>query len=143
MNIAFARYREAEVLGASPVELVHLLYRGAIESVSMARRHLADGSAPGAIAGRSHQITRAWEILQELSGTLDHEKGGELSRNLAELYVYIQQRLIEANAEQADAPLAEAEALLTTLADAWKAITPASAPPPPVGPAPPQVGMSA
>jgi flagellar protein FliS len=143
MNIAFARYMEAEVMGASPVELVHLLYRGAIESVGAARRHLAAGAAAGAIAARSRQITRAWQILQELSQTLNHEKGGQLSRNLAELYAYMQRRLIEANAEQADAPLAEAEALLTTLADAWKAITPASAPPPGVGSASPQVGLSA
>lgn len=126
-----ARYLEAEVLGANPLELVNLLYRGAIESVGAARRHLAANAMPGAISARSRQITRAWDILQELSGTLDHGPGGELSRNLAELYAYIQLRLLEGNGQQVDAPLAEAEALLTTLADAWKEIAPLSAALPP------------
>ena len=114
----FDRYLETEILSADPIKLVSLLYRGAIESVSAARRHLASG----AILERSQQINRAWEILQELAGSLDHAHGGELSRNLGELYGYVQQRLLEANAQQSDAPLAEAEALLTTLAEAWRGI---------------------
>ncbi|MSV35605.1 MAG: flagellar protein FliS [Bryobacterales bacterium] len=55
--------------------------------------------------------------------SLDHTAGGELSRNLVELYAYMQTRLIDANTNQADPPLAEVERLLTTLADAWRAAT--------------------
>jgi flagellar protein FliS len=123
----FDRYIETEILSADPVKLVNLLYRGALDSVAAARRHLAGGE----ILERSRQITRAWEIVQELSETLNHEQGGEVSRNLAELYHYIQVRLLQANAQQADAPLAEAETLLATLAEAWREV-PASAAPVPV-----------
>ena len=57
--------------------------------------------------------------VSELECSLDHATGGDISRNLAELYRYIRQRLTEGNFRQKDAPLAEAESLLKTLAEAW------------------------
>ena len=123
-NIRFQQYLEAEVLGSDPVKLVHLLYRGALDAVGAARRHLAGGN----IQERSRQITKAWEIVQELARSLNHDRGGDLSRDLAELYAYIQQRLLDANARQIDQPLAEAEKLLTTLEEAWKSVKPPTAP---------------
>lgn len=117
-NGTFARYLESEVLSADPVKLVNLLYRGAVDATAAARRHLAAGE----IGQRSQQILRVWDILQELSRSLDHERGAGISRQLVELYAYMQQRLLDANAQQADAPLAEVEALLTTLAEAWREV---------------------
>ena len=109
-------YLEAEVLGADPVTLVHMLYRGAIEAVGEARKYLA----VGAIRERSRQITKAWEIVHELTVSLDNEQGGEISQRLGELYRYMHARLMEANVRQADAPLAEVESLLNTLCEAWR-----------------------
>src|SRR5580658_7300789 len=94
----FVQYLEAEVLGADPVKLVNLLYRGALEAIGAARRYLAAGD----ILRRSRQISRAWEILLELLRSLDRERGGELGTRLAALYIYMQQRLIEANVQQTD-----------------------------------------
>jgi flagellar protein FliS len=115
----FDRYLESEVLSADPVKLVNMLYRGATDAVASARRALAEGS----IADRSKQLMKAWEILHELSQVLDHEKGGELAQRLAALYEYMQSRLLEANAEQKDAPLAEVEGLLVTLGEAWRELS--------------------
>jgi flagellin-specific chaperone FliS len=42
-----------------------------------------------------------------------------VAASLAELYVYIHKRLGDANIEQSDVPLAEAEKLLNTLLEAW------------------------
>jgi flagellar secretion chaperone FliS len=112
------QYLEAEVLGADPLKLVSLLYRGASEAVAAARRHLAARQ----IAQRSQQINRAWAILFELLQSLDRKRGGELVTRLAGLYTYMQQRLIEANLQQTDAPLAEVEQLLATLGEAWQSI---------------------
>jgi flagellar protein FliS len=112
------QYLEAEVLGADPLKLVSLLYRGASEAVAAARRHLAARE----IAQRSEQINRAWAILFELLQSLDRKQGGELVTRLTGLYAYMQQRLIEANLQQTDAPLAEVEQLLATLGEAWQSI---------------------
>lgn len=114
-NTTYDRYLEAEVLSADPVKLVWLLYRGALDAVRAARRLLEERD----IRGRCREINRAWGILQELAGTLKHENGGDISRNLAALYAYMQTRLIEANAKQAGAPLEEVENLLGTLVEAW------------------------
>jgi flagellar protein FliS len=115
VNTNYDTYLEAEVLGADPMKLVHMLYRGAAEAVASARRHLVSGD----IRRRSRQVTKCWEILQELNQTLDHERGGHISKNLCELYTYMQRRLLEGNIEQIDAPLAEVETLLGTLSEAW------------------------
>ncbi len=118
-NTVSERYLEAEVLNADPVKLVAILFRAAGDSVAAARRHLQNGE----IRERSRRITKASEILNQLMFSLDHSNGGDLSRSLVELYAYMQTRLIEANARQTDAPLAEVEDLLKVLAEGWREVT--------------------
>ena len=120
----YEHYLESEVMGADPVKLVYLLYRGALDSVGAARRYLAAGD----IAQRSRQIQKAWDILQELVHSLDRRQAEKLSSQLAALYVYMQQRLIDANIQQADEPLAEVERLLAPLAEAWRSLQTSAAP---------------
>lgn len=111
-------YLETRVLSADPLELVRLLYYAATSAVRDARRQLEEG----AILARSRSVTKACGILTELLSVLDRERGGEIARRLAELYDYMQRRLLEANSRQADAPLAEVLGLLSTLLDAWEGI---------------------
>ena len=108
-------YLESKILSADPMELIRLLYDGALRAIRNARVHLANNE----IAERSRAISKAMAILTELSGSLDHAAGGEISRNLARLYNYMQERLLEANLHQADQPLAEVLDLLQVLAEAW------------------------
>jgi flagellar protein FliS len=110
-------YLETEVMSADPLTLVHMLYRGAIEAVELAWKHLAAGS----IRERSRQILKAWDILQELNKVLDRERGGNISQRLGQLYGYMQARLLEANTQQMDGPLVHVETLLNTLCEGWRA----------------------
>ena len=112
------QYLEARVMSASPVELVRMLYEAATQSVREARSHLAAGD----IAARSREISRAAAVLIELHSSLDPDKGGDLALRLGTLYDYMERRLLEANQQQADAPLAEVLDLLTTLAQGWSAV---------------------
>ena len=111
-------YLESRVLTADPLELVNLLYQACTQAVRDARCHLAEGR----IAERSQQINKACEIVIELAAALDHERGGEISQRLALLYDYMQRRLLEANMQQSDAPLADVLGLLSTLSEAWAGI---------------------
>jgi flagellar protein FliS len=111
----YQAYVEDEILTADPIKLVQILYRGAMEAVFDARAQLARRD----IKGRSAAVTKAVEILAELSSSLDHERGGELSAHLAALYDFAQRRLLAGNQEQVDGPLAEAERVLKTLEEAW------------------------
>ena len=121
---ANAAYLESRVLSADPVELIRLLYQGASGAVRDARRHLD----VGAIADRSRSISKACGVLAELISSLDRERGGEIAQRLGQLYDYMHARLIEANLQQADAPLAEVLGLLATLSEAWEAVGPAAKP---------------
>lgn len=125
-------YLEAKISSAEPVELVRMLYRSAIQSVEQARRHLAAGD----IRERSAAISKTIEILTELGASLDSEHAPEISGRLAELYDYMGRRLVAANFEQRDQPLAEVQKLLETLAEAWNRIAvPTPKPQPPLQPA--------
>ena len=112
----FGAYLESKILSASPLELVALAYEGAIEAVRLARVCLAEKR----IFDRSSAITKAQLIIGELQRSLDFKSGGDLSVQLARLYDYMQRRLIEANFQQADAPLAEVENLLETVFESWR-----------------------
>ena len=120
MYHAHEAYLESRILSADPIELVRLLYQGCTSAVREARRHLAAGE----IAARSRSITRAWEILTELTRSLDLVRGGEISLRLRDLYDYMQRQLLEANLEQTDPPLAEVLGLLATLSEAWEGLRP-------------------
>jgi flagellar protein FliS len=104
-----------EVAEANPLKLVELLYRGALDSIAAARRYLRLGD----IRARSRAISKAMAIVTELSLSLNHRDGGEVGRNLAELYGYIERLLIQSNVEQCEPPLVEAERLLSTLLEGW------------------------
>lgn len=109
-------YLENRVLGASPLELVTILYEEAAKSVR-------DGAAAirsGDIRGRSREITRVQLILGELSASLNPEAGGELASRLNDLYSYMQRRLTEAHVQQSVAPLEEVGRLLAILAEGWQ-----------------------
>jgi flagellar protein FliS len=118
-------YLESRVLAANPVELVHMLYQGCVQAVRDARFHLQKGE----IGERSRAIDKAYGILMELNGALNHERGGDLSTRLAQLYDYMQTRLLDANMQQGDGPLTEVLGLLATLGEAWEQVRPAAEPP--------------
>ncbi len=127
---AHAAYLESRVLSASPLELVRILYRLAIERLREAKVHQASGD----VLARSKALTAASEVLAQLTCALDLDKGGELSRRLAALYQYMQARLLEANFRQDMALVDEVVGLLATLLDAWQQIEPEHATPAEVSP---------
>jgi flagellar protein FliS len=106
---------EAQVLSATPMELIVMLFDAAVKSVAEARRALAAGE----IRDRSRAATKAVEILAELSRSLDVNAGGELAARLAAVYDYPTRRILDANFTQTDDGLREAEQLLRTLHEGW------------------------
>jgi flagellar secretion chaperone FliS len=122
-------YLESRVLSADPVQLVNLLYQACIQAVRDARYHLERGE----IGLRSQAINKACEIVMELNAVLDRERGGEIAARLLQLYDYMLGRLLAANMQQSDPPLAEVLSLLATLGEAWQGVCPPAAEPAPGG----------
>lgn len=106
------------VQSASPHQLIAMLFSGAIDRVSAARGAIERGE----VARKGELISRAIEIVDNLRASLDHEKGGDLSANLAALYDYMEQRLVEANLESDIDKLTEVGALLKEIQSAWDEI---------------------
>ncbi|MCS7044532.1 MAG: flagellar export chaperone FliS [Bryobacteraceae bacterium] len=106
------------VLGADPVELIVILYEELLASLGEARRHLAVGDAQA----RARSVTRAFEILAELAQSLKPEGGAELAQRLLALYDFLFERIRQGNFEQQDQPLAEAEQVVRTLLEGWRAV---------------------
>lgn len=112
----YQRYAEANLLSASPVQLVVLLYEFALENVHAA---CAFHRASDPLA-RGRAVNRALDALVELMTSCDGNI--ELAGELRELYAYMQQRLTEAHMEQSEPKLQEVAALLKTMVDAWRQI---------------------
>lgn len=111
-------YLEARVLAADPIELVWILYRVAIDRVRETRDHLERGD----VAARAKSMSVASQAIAELTSSLDHQAGGEMSRRLASIYDYMQGRLVDANYHQRVEPLNEVLGLLSTLLEAWQQV---------------------
>ncbi|HSU32106.1 MAG TPA: flagellar export chaperone FliS [Bryobacteraceae bacterium] len=111
-------YVDNEILNASSERLVQILYGLAVQSIAAARNCLKTKDVPGRVA----HINKAFAVLVELSSGLDFEAGGEIANNYARIYDYCQRRLIEANAKQSEAVLAEVQSLLEELHEAWQVV---------------------
>src|SRR5262245_1792417 len=116
-------YRQTEIQSRSPLELVVMLYDGALRFTADAR----DAMVRRDIQARQQHLSRAMAIVSELQSTLDMETGGELAEHLDKLYGFVRDRLIDASAKQDLQPLDEARRVLATLREGWLAISRASA----------------
>jgi flagellar protein FliS len=86
-----ARYREMEVLSATPGQLVVILYDHLL--LTLRRTHVAMEAK--AHEERMLQLDKARAALTELLVTLDLERGGEIARNLSALYSFLLGELIQ------------------------------------------------
>ncbi|WP_120966125.1 flagellar export chaperone FliS [Comamonas sp. lk] len=126
---AMSAYRQVGVQsmvdGASPQQLIKMLFDGLVASINAARGAMERGD----IGEKVRHIGKAVRILQEgLLAVLDKEKGGELADNLAALYDYCTTRLTLANARNDVAMVNEVAQLVGTVAQGWTEMTNAPAP---------------
>ena len=98
-------YRQTQVLTATGVQLIVLLYDSAIQAVELA----SDGIARRHQSDKARFLGRAVGIVSELSSVLDFERGGEVAKSLYRLYDYMLSELTQANlrndARHLDGPL--------------------------------------
>ena len=111
---------ETRLLGASPHQLVAMLFDGFMEAVAQARGAMRSGDT----ATKGRAIGRAVRIVDEgLRAGLDLQSGGTLARDLHELYGYLTLRLTVANLRSDEAALDECQRLVRPLQEAWQAIS--------------------
>jgi flagellar protein FliS len=108
-------YRRTEVQSRTPLELVVMLYDGALRFAALAH----DATLRQDLPARRDATSRLLAIIGELQNTLDLVNGGEVATALDGLYGYMSHRVLEATAGNTPVPLEEVSRLLTTLRDGW------------------------
>jgi flagellar secretion chaperone FliS len=110
---------ETSINSASPHKLILMLYEGAITSLYRARVCMEEKK----IQEKGNEISRAISIINEgLASCLNEEQGGDIAKNLANLYEYMSNRLMQANIENKVEWVDEIIKLLGDLRGAWEEI---------------------
>jgi flagellar protein FliS len=109
-------YQQAAVNTSSPIQLVLMLYDGAIRNVKLG----VEGIEERNIQKSSTYLLKAQSIINELIGSLNLDY--PIAQNLLQIYDYMLRRLIEANIKKSKEPALEVLGHLNTLRDAWHQI---------------------
>lgn len=110
---------ETSVMGASPHQLVSLLFEALQQSLSAAKGAILSGD----ISAKGRAIGRAVRILEEgLKAGLDAGRGGELAANLRILYDICILRTTEANLRNDAEIIEEVIRLINPVSDGWSQI---------------------
>jgi flagellar protein FliS len=111
-------YRQVQTESRSPLELVVMLYDGALASVLQAR----DAANRGDIRQRGASISKALSIVGALREALNLDEGGPVAAELDRLYDYVTGRLVDVTVRGDVSALAEVHKLLSGLREAWHQI---------------------
>lgn len=111
------------VAGADPHRLVLMLMDGTLERLAIARGCM-ERRGRGDVGRKAQLLTQCLSMIGELRGGLNLEQGGELARNLSDLYEYMTRQLLRANADNNAGYITEVQGLLGEIRSAWIAIGP-------------------
>ncbi|NCC23906.1 MAG: flagellar export chaperone FliS [Deltaproteobacteria bacterium] len=93
MNQAARAYFQTSVTTTTPGSLVVMLYDGAIKFLQQAKKKMAEKD----YAQKGILISKALDIIAELDGSLNLERGGDVAENLHKMYFFCSTQLLKAN----------------------------------------------
>ncbi len=115
-NGGVSTYQEAQILGSTPGQLVTLLYDHLLLSLKRGKRQIEERD----IEGKSQSLGKASDILFQLLGSLDFERGGDIAARLSGLYAYFANEIGEASRTLEAARLEPLIEMVETLRGAWR-----------------------
>lgn len=96
LNPYLKQYQKDSVETASPEKLLILLYDGAIQFLNKAKLAIENGE----VEQIHNNLVGCQNIILEFMNTLDMKQGGDLARNLYNLYEYYYNTLVTANLQK-------------------------------------------
>lgn len=117
-NIRPNAYQANQVSTVNKSKLIILMYEGAERFIAEAKSRIEAKD----IAGRGVYISKAQRIINELAGSLNREKGGEVAVSLDNVYMEINKNLTEANIKGDIAHLEVSLRMLRTIKSAWEQV---------------------
>lgn len=112
----YAQYNNSKILTASPAELTLMLYEGAIKFCNIAIMGIEQKD----IEKAHTNIMKTQRIIEEFRNTLDHKY--PVWEDFDRVYVYLLQRLFEANVKKDKEILEEVNMHLRSMRDTWKEV---------------------
>ena len=108
-------YQDSAVRGATPIELVILLYDSAIGDM----RRALEAMKQKDIERRTGEIGHALMVLQQLQGTLDFERAGSAARQFEQFYNLVRAKLLEAQMNGSQELLQQQIRSMSEVRDCW------------------------
>ncbi len=109
------QYITTQVSTADRLQLVVMLYEGAISFLNQAKEKMASQDA----AGKGFFIGKALDIIAELNASLNFQAGRELAANLFHLYNFMTAHLTKANLNWDLKAVEEVQTMLSQLRESW------------------------
>ena len=116
MQNPYEEYQRNKILTASPAEITLMLYEGAIKFCNIAIIAIEQNDMQKAHTN----IMKTQRIIEEFRNTLDRKY--QVAEEFDKIYVYVLQRLFEANIGKDKAILEEVNTHLRSLRDTWKEV---------------------
>ncbi len=118
MHRAVNTYFQTQMTTTTQSDVLLSLYDAAIRFLTEAKERI-DAKDP---AGKGNLISKALDIIAELDGTLNIEKGKDLAQNLHQLYFFCSKHLLMANLKMSKPMIDEVIKILAGLRDAYSQI---------------------
>ncbi|MCM3079657.1 flagellar export chaperone FliS [Brevibacillus invocatus] len=115
-NNPYQTYQNQSIQTATADRLLIMLFEGALRFLKESMEAIDKRDYTTA----NNKNIRVQNIVNELIITLNHEVGGDISKNLLAIYQYVLERLIEANIKKDRAILEEVYVHLKELHEAFK-----------------------
>lgn len=115
MQSAVKNYIQTQVSTTTQGDLVIMLFDAALKFLHRAKEKIAEKN----YAQKGILISKALDILSELQGSLNVNKGGELAERLQKLYFFCSARLLMANLKMDVAKIDEVVGILNGLREAF------------------------
>ena len=120
MNHAYANnvYKNNQIMTAPKKKLLIMLYDGAIKNCKLAEMALESRNFEEV----NTNLKKAQDIINEFMVTLNFETGGDIAKNLYQLYEYMNFKLVRANIDKNPEGIIEVKNYLQELRDTWAQI---------------------
>ncbi|GAV19094.1 flagellar protein FliS [Mariprofundus micogutta] len=114
----YQSYQGNQIEGAGPLGLILLTYDALYKSLGRAKLSIENSD----YYSEAEHTGRALEAVIELTTSLNMDAGGEVARNLANLYSYMTTRLTENMCQQSTDGIDEVMQLVATLREGWESL---------------------
>lgn len=109
-------YHKTSIETASKEKILLMLYEACIRHLKRCKLAMEQKN----YAEKGMALGKAQDIINELSNSLNHEVGGDLSKQLEGLYLHMFQETTKANIENDPKKIEHCIKLMETLYEGWK-----------------------